>query len=448
MAADDARQVASRPPAVPVTAACSGDGESRARCAWLGGLSSYRQGVVGRLVREYGTVAAAIDRPAGELAALLSAQGRRPRGPAPATPGTRDGRPALQRSAAASPPEAPAAFDAAAFQALVSEDPSAYLRRLETRPSGHSVVTWCDSLYPSMLRHLPDPPLCLFIRHRCGSRDLGVWLAALGTVPVVAVVGARVPSLYGEEMAALLGRDLTRRGAVVVSGLATGIDAAAQRAAVAAAPRVGRPVTVAVLGCGADVIYPRVNAALQTDIVSLGLVVSEFAWGVPARAWRFPARNRIMAALAHAVVMVEGTERSGARITVDFALDLGREVLAVPGEAGRRVSAAPHALLRQGAGLCESASDVLDAIAPPGSHFSPIPAAGSADGPDRGSRASIETGAAAVVLRLLEDGPLTVDQIARRSAIPASVVAAALSELEVDGLLRGTDGGAYRLRRR
>ncbi len=120
---------------------------------------------------------------------------------------------------------------------------------------------------------------------------------------------------------------------------------------------------MAVLGCGADVVYPRRNARLYARVAGSGLIVSEFTWGVPARAWRFPARNRIMAALGRAVVLVEGAERSGARITAGFGADLGRDVLCVPGEAGRRLSEAPNRLLRDGARVCEGADDVLRAIA-------------------------------------------------------------------------------------
>jgi DNA processing protein len=449
MAADRAREAADPTAGGAAGLEAEWTPDHRALCAWVGGLSSHRQGLIGRLVRHYGTIAATLSRHPDELALTLGAPGRGERdrrsgAPSPGggarLPGVKSDSPVGSRA------DASPGLDASAYQALLREAPATYLRRLEGRGPGHSVVTWCDALYPPMLRHLPDPPLCLFIRHACPGAVLGVWLEALGAVPVVAVVGARSPSLYGAEMAALLGRDLTRSGALVISGLAMGIDALAQRAAADAAAWVGRPATVAVLGCGADVVYPRVNAALQARIVNRGMVLSEFAWGVPARAWRFPARNRVIAALAQAVVIVEGTERSGARITADFALDLGREVLAVPGEAGRRLSAAPHSLLRQGAGLCESAADVLDAIAPPGAGDCPTShAPGHDDCPKPDGR---ESTVAATVLRLLQDGPLTVDQIAQRCAIPVGSLAAALSELEVDGLLSTIDGGGYRLRRR
>ncbi len=252
--------------------------------------------------------------------------------------------------------------EAQRFAAVLREGPEACLRRAERRPRGDLVVAWSEALYPDQLRDLDDPPLCLFVRGGADAETVRARVSALVDVPLVGVVGTRAPSPYGEEMARTLGGDLARAGVVVVSGLAMGIDAIAQTAAVEVDSPL-RPRTVAVLGCGADVVYPRQNVRLYRDVVEQGLIVSEFAWGVPARAWRFPARNRVMAALGRGVVLVEGAVRSGARITAGFAVDLGRDVLCVPGEAGRRLSAAPNLLLRDGARVCESAVDVLQAIA-------------------------------------------------------------------------------------
>ncbi|MBM3147989.1 MAG: DNA-protecting protein DprA, partial [Actinobacteria bacterium] len=191
--------------------------------------------------------------------------------------------------------------------------------------------------------------------------------------PRVVVVGTRRPSPYGLDMAAGIARDLVREGCVVISGLAHGIDAAAHRGALEEAapadsstpPRVGLPhgathaqaplPTVAVMGCGADVCYPRDHRSLQHRILRHGLIVSEFLWGVPVHRWRFPSRNRVLGALGHATVVVEGGPRSGALITARHALDVSREVLAVPGEVGRETSEGPHNLLRDGATICESA---------------------------------------------------------------------------------------------
>jgi DNA processing protein len=312
---------------------------------------------------------------------------------------------------------------------------------------GGAVVAWSDEHYPPALRDLSDPPLCLFVRAGCGRQELEGRLVLTGKATAVAVVGTRGPSPYGAEMARLLGRDLILRGLLVVSGLATGVDAAAHRGALDAGSQA-EVATVAVLGCGADVVYPRVNRPLYDEVLRRGLVVSEFAWGVPARAWRFPARNRIMAALGRAVVIVEGAERSGARLTVDYALDLGREVLAVPGEAGRRLTAAPHAFLRLGAGLCESAADVAAVLRIEAVEVTDRQSGAAVDGQARWEEAGIEYAAALPVLRALADACLSADQAAARCSLPVHEVAGLLSRLEVDGLVTLEPGGVYRLRRR
>ena len=234
---------------------------------------------------------------------------------------------------------------------------------------------------------------------------------------------------------------MARAGLVVVSGMALGVDAAAQKAAVDTEV-VLSPVTVAVLGCGADVVYPRSNRTLYSRIARDGLVVSEFAWGVPARAWRFPARNRVMAALGRAVVLVEGAERSGARITAGYGLDIGREVLCVPGEAGRKLSQAPNRLLGHGASVCESAEDVLAAIG-----------VGSGEA-EAGATAPLpvyvlDHGGAAIrdVLEALSAASLTIDQLAGRCGLTIPKAASAVSDLEIEGLARRVEGGRYRLLR-
>jgi DNA processing protein len=248
-------------------------------------------------------------------------------------------------------------------------------------------------------------------------------------------------------MAAGLGRDLTIQGVLVISGLALGIDATAQAAAIDAAKASQELATVAVLGSGPDVVYPQANAGLREEVARRGLLVSEFAWGVPARPWRFPARNRVIAALSRGVVVVEGASRSGARITAGYALELGREVLAVPGEAGRRLTEAPHDLLRHGAPLCESAADVVAAIA-----TVQLDADALAGDFDRAAVARLlergsDNGRLAGVLQALERGPMTVDQIAKDCGVRVHEASALLSELEVDGLATLTGGGVYRLDR-
>ena len=420
--------------------------DRRDLCIWLGTLASWRSGLVKRLVKTFGSVEGVLAQPPGALAAA-------------AGPRKSVGSPAPAGTPAASVPEGggsrPGAGRADAGQVLRSEDEQRFLTVLRLGPLGigrapsppdGAVIAWSDDLYPPALRHLPDPPLCLFVRACCDREARESRLAFLSKTTAVAVVGTRGPSPYGAEMARLLGRDLSLRGLLVVSGLAMGVDAAAHRGALDAGSQA-EVATVAVLGCGADVLYPRVNRSLYDEVLGRGLVVSEFTWGVPARAWRFPARNRIMAALGRAVVIVEGADRSGARLTVDYALDLGREVLAVPGEAGRRLTAAPHAFLRQGAGLCESAADVAAALGIDAVGVAGRQVRTSLDDEASRDEPAIAYAAALPVLKALADGSLSADQAAARCALPVQEVAGWLSRLEVDGLVSLEPGGAYRLRR-
>jgi DNA processing protein len=407
---------------------------ARAMCVWLETLASWRPGFINRLVREYRTMGTLMECAPAEIVAFAS---RRPARGGRATPaeGDRGGGTAAER-----------ASDAACFAATLREGPASCLRRAERRPAGDLVVAWCEALYPDQLRDLGDPPLCLFVRGGARTATTRERLSAIVDAPLVAVVGTRTPSPYGEEMARGIGGGLARAGLVVVSGLAMGIDAVAQRAAVDAAAASLDPAAVAVLGCGADVVYPRRNARLYARLAGSGLVLSEFTWGVPARSWRFPARNRVMAALGRAVVLVEGAQRSGARITTSCAADLGRDVLCVPGEAGRKLSEAPNRLLDDGARVCESAADVLRVIGV----NDPGPGSGCSDDAWEALPALVlDHGGAAVrdVLVALQAASLTVDELAGRCGLPAAKVAAAVSDLEVEGLARRVEGGRYRLLR-
>ena len=218
--------------------------------------------------------------------------------------------------------------------------------------------------YPRLLAEIPDPPGRLWVR---GEASLDVLER-----PAVAIVGARACSGYGRTVARSIATECGTAGAVVVSGMARGIDGEAHRGALAAGG-----ITIAVLGCGIDRDYPAAHAELARAIVAAGgLVVSEYEPGVEPAPWRFPARNRIIAGLAAATVVVEARERSGALITADFALEDGREVLAVPGEITSSLSAGANALLRQGATPATSTADVLEAI---GLEPRPAPGADPAD---------------------------------------------------------------------
>lgn len=264
---------------------------------------------------------------------------------------------------------------------------------------------------PSLLAAIHDPPPRLYVR---GDARLDL-LAG----PCVAVVGARACSGYGSHVARLLGRELAAAGVVVVSGLARGIDGEAHRGALEAGG-----ATVAVLGCGIDRDYPAAHAELARRIVVDGLVLSEYEPGVEPAPWRFPARNRIVAGLCAATVVVEARERSGALITADFALEEGREVFAVPGEITSALSAGTNALLRLGATPLTSPSDVLETLGIE----------------ERRPAAAEPAGAPGVLLALLRDGPASADELVRRSGLAADAVAVALTELELGGAASSADG--------
>ena len=265
--------------------------------------------------------------------------------------------------------------------------------------------------FPPLLRAIHDPPAELFLRGS-GSEDVL-------SHPTVSIVGARACSSYGRSVARSLARELAAAGVVVISGMARGIDGEAHRGALDA-----DGVTIAVLGCGIDRDYPAAHAELARRVADGGLLVSEYAPGVEPAPWRFPARNRIIAGLSRATVVVEARERSGALITADFALEEGRDVLAVPGEITSALSAGTNALIALGATPVTRANDVLELFgldAPPGT---PPPL-----GPD-----------AHVLLERLLDGPLTADELVRESGLDPGATSAALIELELAARAVHEDG--------
>jgi DNA processing protein len=260
---------------------------------------------------------------------------------------------------------------------------------------------------PPLLRAIHDPPPGLFVR---GDADLGLLEQS-----AVAVVGARACSGYGATVARSLARDLAAAGLLIVSGLARGVDAEAHRGALQAAGR-----TVAVLGCGIDRDYPAAHAQLAREIAATGLLVSEYAPGVDPAPWRFPARNRIVAGLCAATIVVEARERSGALITADLALEEGREVFAVPGEITSSLSAGTNALLRLGAAPL---TEVRDVLAGYGLDVDAAPA--ERDG-------------------LLDLLPATADELVRKTGRAAAEIAQALVELELAGAV-AAHSGVYRV---
>ena len=209
---------------------------------------------------------------------------------------------------------------------------------------GASLITLENPRYPLRLAEIYDPPLLLFVRGSLPADQ----------EPYVALVGTRRASPYGIRLADRLARELAARGITVVSGMAMGIDAAAHRGALEAGGR-----TVAVLGCGVDVVYPPQNAQLMEDIAARGAVLSQFPMGMQPSKGHFPYRNRIISGMSLGTVVVEAPLTSGALITARQAAEQGREVFAVPGQAGTQNAEGPHALIREGAKLVERVEDIL-----------------------------------------------------------------------------------------
>ena len=287
-----------------------------------------------------------------------------------------------------------------------------------------------DVRYPAALDAIHDPPQTLWIR---GDID------AL-RAPSVAIVGSRAASPYALEVARRLGADLARRNVAVVSGMARGVDSAAHRGALEAGG-----ITIAVFGCGIDVIYPPEHRGLADRILERGALVSEHPAGMPPLPHHFPQRNRIISGLSLAVVIVEAAEGSGSLITADFALEQGRTVLAVPGNVlgGRNYGA--HALLRDGAKLVECADDILEEL-PPSLTQPALPgirdlALGGSAGNEPASRAGASQDP---VLRSMDEGDAyDLDEISERSGLDRMKLLPRLLELELAGALRRVDGGRF-----
>jgi len=289
---------------------------------------------------------------------------------------------------------------------------AAYLDRL-----GQTGIRWIARsapAFPPLLHAIHDPPPGLFVR---GDSDLDLLRRA-----TVAVVGARSCSPYGAQVARMLGRELGRAGLVVVSGLARGVDGEAHRGALEAGA-----LTVGVLGCGIDRDYPAAHRQLAARIRATGLTVSEYAPGVEPAPWRFPARNRIIAGLSAATVVVEARDRSGALITADLALDEGREVFAVPGEITSALSSGTNDLLKLGATPLTTSADVLDLFGLASTDAEPVELGSSAE----------------AVLARLRDGPASADELARATGLDAGALSSALTELELAGCAVA-GGGVYR----
>jgi DNA processing protein len=276
-----------------------------------------------------------------------------------------------------------------------------------------------DDRYPPGLRDAADAPWALLGR---GAFRL---VEAIEPEAAVTIVGSRRASGYGREVARDLGQEIAAAGLVVTSGLAFGIDACAHRGALDAGGK-----TIAVLGCGPDTSYPAAHRGLWRKIAETGAVISELPPGSTPWRWTFPARNRIMAALAGMTVVVEAAAKSGSLITADLATELGRDLGAVPGPVTSRASAGPNELLAGGACVVRDAQDVLDALL--GVGVKPLQRTGPPLDPEL-----------ALVLNAVEGGATSADGVSGTLTIPAGSVAASLARLELLGYLAPTSVGTF-----
>ncbi len=280
-------------------------------------------------------------------------------------------------------------------------------------------VLFSGSGYPSSLSDIPDPPAVLFFE---GELEKAL------QKPVVAVIGSRRSSVYGLGVARSLSRALSSSGICVTSGLARGIDGEAHRGSLEA----GGP-TIAVLGCGIDVPYPPEHSRLARSITNCGALVSEYPPGTKPDRFNFPERNRIISGLSRGVIVVEAGERSGTMITVNSALDQGREVFAVPGEVTRSTSFGTNRLLKEGASLVTSVDDVLEVL-------------GISVKKQTASRLpDVEGEVAVAVVQLLADSPLHFDEMVRKLELDTGALQAELLMLEMQGHIIRRPGEIYTL---
>ena len=299
-------------------------------------------------------------------------------------------------------------------------------RRWLERP-GRKLITRESSDYPSMLKELPDPPLALWIE---GARS------DLLNSPQLAMVGSRKPTANGRETALRFSRYLSERGLTIVSGLATGIDGASHRGGLQ-----GCGSTVAVLGSGPDVLFPRSHERLAAEIIAKGLIVSEYPPGTPPLAAHFPQRNRIIAGMSVGTLVVEAARRSGSLITARLAGNYGREVFAIPGSIHNPMARGCHRLIRDGAKLVEEAADVLVEL-PPLLQLTVATADPPNETPACEAPLASQPGYVELLAALGFD-PSGISDLARRTGLTTAELSSMLLLLEMEGLVEALPGGRY-----
>ncbi|HUL31955.1 MAG TPA: DNA-processing protein DprA [Thermodesulfobacteriota bacterium] len=287
--------------------------------------------------------------------------------------------------------------------------------------AGGKIMTLKDEAYPKRLKDIYDPPALVYVMGELREED----------ELAIAIVGSRKTSPYGRWFTEKIGHDLARHGITIISGMARGIDAMAHQGALQGGGR-----TVAVLGCGIDVIYPSENRNLFYQIVEHGAALSEFPMGSPPEGGHFPRRNRIISGLSIGVVIVQASTGSGSLITAGYALEQGREVFAVPGNVGAEGSRGTNQLIKEGAKLVESSEDILDEILPQWRRERETVQRSEPRGPDLGAEEK-------VLYNLLGDTPLHIDAIIRESRLDPGKVSSLLLNLELNGLISQWPGKCF-----
>ena len=289
------------------------------------------------------------------------------------------------------------------------------------KEAGGTLLTIADEHYPLRLREIYDPPPLLYLRGELREEDN---LA-------LSIVGSRKTSPYGRWITERISQEIVRHGITIVSGMARGIDSVAHGGAISGGGR-----TLAVLGCGIDVIYPPESRTLFGQIIEHGAVLSEFPMGSRPEGIHFPRRNRIISGLSIGVVVVQASAKSGSLITAEYALEQGREVFAIPGNVGADGSRGTNRLIKEGAKLVESSEDILEEILPRWKTMreSSIKVRSPGEG-------LLEEGK--VVYRLLSESPLHIDVIIRESRLDPGKVSGLLLDMELKGLITQWPGKCF-----
>ena len=320
---------------------------------------------------------------------------------------------------------------AAVAQAIHSRRPLSDAARelAAAQAAGVKLLSWDEPEYPARLREIYDPPPLLYVLGNIGLLNRHL----------ISVVGARRPTPYGNQMAERLGRDLADRGLVVASGLARGIDSSAHKGALSSA----RGATIGILGCGIDVVYPKENKKIFAEMQQRGAIISEFPMGTFAAPQNFPIRNRIIAGIGLGVVVVEGAQYSGSLITARLAMEFGREVFGVPGNATQPTSFGPNQLIKQGAKLVTGWEDIVEELPTPvRAELMPVESASPEERAALLDEAFVPSERTLYEL-LSVDQARHIDEIMEVSGLTSSDVLATLFDLELKGVVRQLPGKQF-----